>query len=79
MNLAEPNYHRIKVTPRARKQGVLSTLEDGTIKVGVHAVAEKGKANQAVIEVLAEHFGIKQNQVHIISGHTDSIKLIRIT
>ncbi len=78
MTIEQPNYLRIKVTPRARTQGILSTLADGTIKIGVHAVAEKGKANQAVIKVLANHFKIRENQIKIISGATEQIKLVRI-
>jgi uncharacterized protein (TIGR00251 family) len=71
-------YIRIKVTPRCKTEGVISTLEDGTIKIGVHAVAEKGKANLSVLKVLAMHLQIKESELKIISGHTSQIKLIKI-
>jgi uncharacterized protein YggU (UPF0235/DUF167 family) len=44
------------------------------LKVAVAAAPEKGKANQAVREVLADFFGVKIGQVELISGQTQPRK-----
>ena len=38
----------------------------------------EGKANKAVIKVLAQHFGVPQNKVKILSGFKSKIKVIEI-
>jgi uncharacterized protein YggU (UPF0235/DUF167 family) len=42
--------------------------------VAVAAAPEKGKANEAVREVLAHFFGVKIGQVELISGQTQPRK-----
>jgi len=37
-----------------------------------------GKANQAVIEILAKHFSVKKSDIEIIRGHTTRQKLIKV-
>jgi uncharacterized protein len=48
------------------------------LKVAVHAAPEKGKANAAIIEVLAEKLGLKRSQIHLISGETTPKKTVLI-
>lgn len=38
----------------------------------------EGKANAAVIEALAEHFGVKKSAVTLLSGHKSKIKRLEI-
>lgn len=40
------------------------------LKVRVRAVPEKGKANQALISLLAQQFGIAKNRIALVSGDT---------
>lgn len=44
--------------------------------VSVRARAEGGRANEAVIEALAEHFDIPKTSLRIISGHKSRIKIV---
>ncbi len=71
----------MKLTVRA-KPGARSTdveaLQDGSYKVSVTAVADKGKANQAVIAALADHFNVSKGAIHILTGHTTRRKLVKI-
>ena len=67
---------RVQVKPQRRLNSVQAT-DDGLI-VELRAVPEDGKANAALVCVLADHFNVKKSQVRIISGHTSRIKLVEI-
>lgn len=69
---------RIKVIPRSSKNKVSGELADGTLKVHVTAPPEKGKANEQVCAVLAAHYRVPVRAVHIVSGHGNPRKLVRI-
>ena len=63
----------VKVVPGASRNRVVGMLGDA-LKVQVAAAPEKGKANEAVREVLAAFFGVKIGQVELISGQTQPRK-----
>lgn len=67
----------VKVVPGASRSRIAGRYGDG-IKVQVAAAPERGKANEAVIELLSEAFGVKRNQVAIVSGHTQPRKIVQI-
>lgn len=67
----------VKVVPGASRSRIAGRYGDG-IKVQVAAAPEKGKANQAVIELLAQAFAIKPHQIELIAGHTQPRKTFRI-
>jgi uncharacterized protein (TIGR00251 family) len=46
--------------------------------VKVKEPPKEGKANQAVIKLLAEHFGVTHNQVRILSGFRSKNKVVEI-
>lgn len=69
---------RVKVIPRSSRSGVVGELPDGTLKVKVAAVPERGKANDELCRVLAEHYGVAKGAVTVVSGHTSALKLVRI-
>ena len=69
---------RVKVIPRAARSEIAGTLADGTLRARIAAVPEKGRANQELCALLAEHFGVAKGAVEIISGHTSALKLVRI-
>ncbi len=54
------------------------SFTEGELKVKVHAVREKGKANKALIELLATFFNTSKNNIEIVSGHTSSRKKVII-
>jgi uncharacterized protein (TIGR00251 family) len=68
---------QIKVIAKARENKV-EKIGENYYKVKVTAAAEKGKANEAVREVLAKHFGVKKYQVEITSGFTIPDKFVEI-
>ena len=67
----------IKVVPGSSRNRVVGRLGDA-LKVQVAAAPERGKANQAVVELLAETLGIKANQIEVIAGHAQPRKTLRI-
>ena len=68
----------VKVVPRSSKTAIAGVL-GGMLKVKLSAAPEKGKANQALIEFLADTLGVKKNSVKITSGLTSPVKTIEIT
>lgn len=69
---------RVKVVPKSAKSEIAGTMDDGTLRVRIAAVPEKGKANAELCAFLARHFGVPPTSVSIVSGHTSAIKLVRI-
>lgn len=51
----------------------------GMLKVKLAAAPEKGKANESLVEFLADTLGVKKNTVTITSGLTSPVKTIQIT
>jgi uncharacterized protein (TIGR00251 family) len=60
---------RVRARPRSRREGIVG-VHDGALKVAVHAAPEKGKANNAIAELLSAALRIKQSDVTLLSGHT---------
>jgi uncharacterized protein YggU (UPF0235/DUF167 family) len=70
---------RIVVTVKpGSKKGPLAELVDGQYTVFVQERAVDGKANEAVIKVLAEFLGLKPKNLTLESGFTSKLKRIRI-
>ena len=69
---------RVKVIPRSAKSEIVGELADGTLKVRIAAPPEKGKANEALIALLAESYGVPRGAIEILSGHGTARKLVRV-
>ena len=67
---------QIKVKPNSRTAELIQ--EGDSFIVKVKEPPKEGKANQAVIKVLAEHFGVPQSQVRILSGFRSRNKVIEV-
>lgn len=68
----------VKVKPGSRKGPLVETDADGQLTVYVREQAIDGKANAAVIRVLAEHFGVSRSRVELASGAAARVKRFRI-
>lgn len=71
-------YFKVKVLPGTGKTEFLAKMSDGTIKIALRAVPEKGKANQELIRFLASELEVHKYQVKIVSGLAERTKLIKI-
>jgi len=67
----------VTVKTRAREAG-LEKVDDGHYKARVVAAPEGGRANAAVIALLADYFSVPKSSVSIIMGKTHTEKLIEI-
>jgi len=67
---------QVKVKPGSMTEEV-SQEGDGFI-VKVKELPKEGKANQAIIKLLAEHFGVPQSQVRILSGFKSRNKVVEV-
>lgn len=71
-------YLRVKARPNAPETRVKEIMSDETVKIDLAAVPKKGKANKALIKFLSQEFDIDENNVKIISGAGDRVKLVKI-
>tara|TARA_R110002072_G_scaffold246891_1_gene406146 strand:- start:366 stop:659 length:294 start_codon:yes stop_codon:yes gene_type:complete len=72
----------LKVTPKAsagRLAGLAADAEGGlAVKVAVTAPADKGKANQAVVRLLAKEWGCAKSDLEIVQGASARAKTLLI-
>ena len=63
--------------PGARRNAIVGE-HAGRLKIAVTQVAEKGKATQAIRELLADSLGIATSRVTVIQGDTQPKKLFQL-
>lgn len=72
----------VRLTPRASRDD-LDGVEQGAdgrvyLKARVRAIPEKGKANNALIALLAKRSGIAKSSFTLVSGGTNRLKVLMI-
>ncbi len=72
----------VKLSPKASRNAIKGWVEDARgeriLKASVTAVPEKGKANEALIELLAKYFDVPKRDFTILRGETDRLKTVEI-
>ena len=68
----------VQVVPGASKERIVS-LYGQRLKVAVQAPPEKGKANKALVSVLARALDLKKGQLSIIRGETQRQKDVLVS
>ena len=66
----------VRVIPNAKAEAI--SIEDDQIRVRVTVVPEDGKANKAVIALLAKALGVSKSSVTLIRGETSRTKLFQL-
>jgi len=79
LNTGQEVYLRVKVRPNAADTALKTLLADETLKIDLAAPAERGKANAELIRFLAKEFGVDRENVKILSGVGERVKLVKIT
>ena len=76
----------VRATPNASKDEIVGEWRgedtragaDVRLAVKVTAPPDKGKANAAIIKLLAKHFGVAKSAVSIVSGETGRLKVVEV-
>lgn len=68
---------RVHVQPRAAKTSIAG-MHDGSIKIRLAAPPVDGAANAALIEFVADRFGIAKSRVRLVSGASSRRKVLEI-
>ncbi len=67
----------VRVQPRASRNRV-SGLRDGFLRVSVTAPPQDGRANAAVLELLADTLGVAKSSLRIVRGHSARDKSVYV-
>jgi uncharacterized protein (TIGR00251 family) len=67
---------QVKVKPSSRTEEV--SQEGDSFIIKVKEPPREGRANQTVIKLLAEHFGVPRSRVRILSGFRSRNKVIEV-
>jgi len=67
----------VKVFPNSPKKSVVKK-EDGSLEVRFSAVPEKGKANERLLDLVSEFFGVSPSRVKILKGAASRNKLLSV-
>lgn len=72
----------LRVAPGARREGIgdlVPTVDGGVaLKVSVTAVAEDGRANEAVLRLLARTWKLPRRALTLVMGAADRTKVVHI-
>lgn len=68
--------YTIEVKPNSKQDSLEE--KDGVLLVRVHAPAREGKANEAVVKIIAKHFHVALSQVEILHGEKGKKKIVEV-
>lgn len=69
----------IEVQPSSSRQGIVGLNKwRSKLSVAVKAEAQKGKANEAVLHVLAKTLSLSKSDLEIVSGQTSRAKRVSV-
>lgn len=70
---------RISVTVRPNsKSATITKVGEGEYRAMVGEPAREGKANRALIDLLALHLGIAKSTIKIVHGHSSRRKIVEL-
>ncbi len=80
--MANTQVIAVRLTPKASADRIGETRQlpngDEQLVVYVTAVPEDGKANEAMIRLLAKHLRVAPSRLTIVRGQTNRNKLVRV-
>jgi len=68
---------QVKVKPQSKKE-YIERISDKKYQVCLHEAPEKGKANKALVKLLADYFSISLSKVVIVKGQKSKDKIVNI-
>jgi uncharacterized protein (TIGR00251 family) len=67
----------IKVFPKSSREELVE--KDGVLKAYIKAAPDKGKANKALVALIAKKYKVKKNDVTIVTGQTSRNKVVEVS
>ncbi len=67
----------IKVHARSKRDSI-TVQPDGSLKVDVKAPPVDGAANEAICELIADHFKVHKRDVEVVLGSTNNKKVVEV-
>jgi uncharacterized protein len=74
---AEGTVLPVRAQPGSRRNEIRGQ-QDGMLKVCVTQIAEKGKANKALLLLLVKELSLRKSQVELLTGETSTHKRLLI-
>lgn len=68
----------VTVKPGSKKGPLVQPDLLGGLLVYVREPAQEGKANKAVIEMLAEYYKVPKSLVEVVAGHSSKHKVVEV-
>jgi uncharacterized protein (TIGR00251 family) len=68
---------RVRLSPGARRSQIVGR-HGGAWRVRVAAAPERGRANDALVELLAEALGLPRSCVRVVGGQTSRSKVVEV-
>jgi len=69
---------RLRVKPGGRVDRLIGP-HDGALKLEVRAAPERGRANDAVVRLLADRLGLSRSDLDVIAGRSSQDKTVSVT
>jgi hypothetical protein len=70
---------RISVTVQPNSRSVtVAKISENEFRAAVREPARDGKANLALVDLLARYFGISKSRVKILRGHSSRRKIVEL-
>lgn len=67
----------VKVIPKSSKNTIVG-WENGYLKIRLHAVPEKGEANEELIAFLSDILNIPKSRILLLRGHAGRLKQLEL-
>ena len=67
----------VRLTPRASREEIAG-FEGETLRVRVTAPPVEGRANRALVRLLAKRLGVPRGAVRVVTGQTSRSKVVAI-
>jgi uncharacterized protein len=68
---------RVRLTPRAHRDAI-EGVRDGLVMARVRAPPVDGRANAALVKLLAKRLGVPPSRVELVRGQSAREKLVRV-
>ncbi len=69
----------ITIKPNSTKGPLIEMQDDGSLVVYVREIAADGKANEALIKLLAKHYKVPKTNITILRGHASRHKVVEVS